>query len=242
VLLLCLPATLAVCGCQVQLHGDLAEDEANQVLAALLDAGLTAEKRPGEEGVFGVFVEEKEFAAAVRVLEGNGLPGKRYDNFGNIFGKVAMFSTPMEEKARYLYAMQEELARTVSEIGGVVEARVHLVLPEQDQLGRVVQMPSAAVFVKYIDDDRHDSVAHRMEIRRLVAAGVPNLDEEKIVVSFFPENAVPPVASPGGPWENILGLKVAGESAPRLWWMLAGVVGAMLLEAMIFLFLRKGGK
>jgi type III secretion protein J len=240
---LCLPALLFVCGCQVQLYGALTEGEANQVLAVLLDAGLAAEKRPGEEGVFGVFVEETEFAAAIRVLDGKGLPARRYDDFGNVFGKVAMFSTPLEEKARYLYAMQEELAHTVSEIDGVLSARVHLVLPEQDQLGRTIQTPSAAVFVKHVDDERHDSAAQRMEIRRLVAAGVPNLDEERIVVSFFPGAGEPTPALSRPQWKKILGLKIGEESAPRLWWLLGGVAGAMLLEAAILAFLlRKGRK
>jgi type III secretion protein J len=240
---LCLPALLFVCGCQVQLFGALTESEANQILAVLLDAGLAAEKRPGEEGVFSVSVEETEFAVAIRILDGRGLPTRRYDDFGNVFGKAAMFSTPLEEKARYLYAMQEELAHTVSEIDGVLSARVHLVLPEQDQLGRTLQTPSAAVFIKYVDDERHDPVSQRMEIRRLVAAGVPNLDEERIVVSFFPgaDESHPAPSRP--PWKKVLGLKLDEDSASRLWWMLGGIAGAMLLEATILvLLLRKGGK
>lgn len=234
-------AALLLAGCQVQLQGSLSESEANLVLAALLDAGLTAEKRAGEENTFAVFVEEAEFAAAVRVLDAKGLPGRRYDDLGNVFGKVAMFSTPLEEKARYLYAMQEELAHTVSEIDGVLAARVHLVLPEQDQLGRSIQTPSAAVFVKHVDDERHDPITHRLEIRRLVSVAVPNLDEERIVVSFFPAGAESPVVLPPRPWKTVLGLKVSEESVPRLWWILGGAGAVLAVIVSLSIVLRRSG-
>jgi type III secretion protein J len=221
---------LLLAGCQTQLFGNLSESEANAVLAALLDASLSAEKRLGEENTFAVFVEADEFAQAVRVVEDQALPGRRYDDMGNVFGKEAMFSTPLEEKARYLYAMQEELAHTVGTIDGVLQARVHLVLQEKDQLGRDVQTPSAAVFVKYLDDERHDATTQRREIRRLVAAAIANLDEERIVVSFFPSpiRRLPPVALS---WRSILGVRVEEDSLTRL-----GVfLGCLLLLVLVLL-------
>ncbi|MCC8189014.1 MAG: type III secretion inner membrane ring lipoprotein SctJ [Planctomycetes bacterium] len=237
-----LALSVLVAGCQVQLHGELQESEANLVLAALLDAGLTAEKRAGDEGTFAVFVEENEFAAAVRILDAKGLPGRRYDDLGNVFGKVAMFSTPMEERARYLHAMQEELAQTIAQIDGVLSARVHLVLPEQDQLGRSLQTPSAAVFVRHVDDDRHAPVLHRLEIRRLVAAGIPNLDEDRIVVSFFPADVESSALPHAVPWKQVLGLRVAAESVPRVWWLAGTAAALVLLETVIFLLLGRRRK
>lgn len=181
-LVLCLCLT----GCKTELYTNLREDEANIVLAALLDEGLSAEKAAGEENLFSVMVEKSQFARAMAVLDQKGLPPKRHETLGTVFGKDAMFSTPMEEKARYLYAMQEELSHTLSEIDGVLSARVHLVLPEKDQMGKDLHVPSAAVFVKHVDDTRRDPASHRNEIRRLIAAAVPELAEDRIVVSFFP--------------------------------------------------------
>ena len=164
--ILCLSMVLA--GCQTRLYGELSEKEANEILAALLEASIQAEKQAGEEGTFTIFVEESDFARAVRIMEDRALPERRYNDMGSVFGKEAMFSTPLEENARYLYAMQESLAQTVAQIDGVIAARIHLVLPEQDQLGRNVREPSGAVFVKYVEDDRYDPAAYRTEIRRLV--------------------------------------------------------------------------
>jgi len=50
-----------------------------------------------------------------------------------------------------IYALSEELSRTVSEIDGVISARVHVVLPENDPLRRDLVPSSASVFI------RHDS-------------------------------------------------------------------------------------
>jgi len=232
---------LLLTGCATQLYDNLSEAEANAVIAALLESGVSAQKRPGTEGTHSVFIEQADFARAVRVLDERGLPGKRYSDLGRVFGKESMFSTPMEEKARYLYAMQEELSHTIALIDGVLEARVHLVLPEQDQLGRELQKPSAAVFLKHTDDERYDPMAHQPEIRRLIAAAVPNLVEDRIVVSFFPAEArtVGPVVPPA--LTTVLGVKVAADSAGTLWTLLGGaVIVCAALAASTFVFWRRG--
>jgi type III secretion protein J len=238
-LLICLSLT----GCQTQLYGSLSETEANEVLAALLDASLQAEKRPGEEGTYSIFVEETHFAQAVRLLAAGAVPRQRFDDLGKVFGGDAMFSTPMEEKAKYLHAMQEELSHTVSGIDGVLSARVHLVLPEQDQLGRELQTPSAAVMIRYVDDERHDAAFQRIEIRRLVAASIPNLSEDRIVVSFFP---VPPLDRTAIEPEmrEALGLRLAGDSVERFWLMLggAGALSLLLIVLLVFALRRKAKK
>lgn len=221
---------LFLAGCQTQLYGDLSEGEANAIQAVLATGSIRAEKRPGAEGTYAVFVEEADFSRAVELLEAHALPRRRYDDLGKVFGKEAMFSTPAEEKARYLYAMQEELSHTISAIDGVLAARVHLVFSERDQLGQTLQEPSAAVFIRHVDDDRHDPIRHRLEIGRLIAASVPNLNEDRIVVSFFPVKPLPP-ARPAPAWKTVLGLRVAPESFERAWWMFAGAGAACLFLA-----------
>lgn len=238
-----LAACLFFAGCQTQLYGNLEEKEANAVVAALQEASIPAQKRAAAEGMYAVFVDEGDIAKAMRVLDGLALPRHHFDDLGSVFGKGAMFSTPLEEKARFLYAMQEELAKTIASIDGVLAARVHLVLPETDQLGRAVQTPSAAIFVKHVDDDRHDPVNDRLEIRKLVAAGIPNLDPEQIVVTFFP--ASPQEAFSAGPeLRDVLGVRIEGDSLPRLWVGLgiAGAVVVVLLALCLYLALRKGKK
>lgn len=228
-------------GCATQLYDNLVEAEANAIIAALRENDIFAEKRPGTEGSFCVFIEETDFARAVRILDTHALPGKRYDDLGQVFGKDAMFSTPMEEKARYLYAMQEELSHTIALIDGVVAARVHLVMPEQDQLGRQLQTPSAAIFVKHSDDERHDPTRLQVEIRRLISASVPNLTEEAIVIAFFAAEPLPPPQLRINREVVLLGVKIAPESVIHFWQILAGAVGIglVLASSLMFIFLRR---
>lgn len=240
----CLALAACLCllaGCQTQLYGDLSEAEANAVMAALLEASISAEKRAGAEGAYGVFVDKEDFARAMLVLEAKALPAKRYADLGTVFGKETMFTTPTEEKARLLHAMQEEIARTLSSIDGVLEARVHLVLAEQDQLGRTLQTPSAAVFIKHVDDERHDPLTHRNDIRRLVAASVPNLDEERIVVTFFAVRPLSPSQVRPPAFREVLGLRLAPDSADAFAWLAAGA-GVLLagLGVVAALLWRRG--
>jgi type III secretion protein J len=239
---LCAPAlaALVLAGCSTQLYADLTEKDANLILATLREANIPANKQPGVEGTYIVMVDETHFARAMEILDEKSLPRRKYDDLGSVFAKGGMFSTPLEEKARYLYATQEELSQTLSAIDGVLLARVHLVLPEQDQLGRVVQKPSAAVFVKYIDDPRYDTTAYQRDIRRLVAASVPNMEEERIAVTFFPTTMKVRDASAAPALVPVWNLQVSPLSASILRIYIATAVGVIILlfAALIALWWR----
>ena len=66
-LLLIVAAALLLAGCdkETTLHAGLEERQANLVMAALRDAGITCHKEPGEEGTWNVMVAEPKFAEAV---------------------------------------------------------------------------------------------------------------------------------------------------------------------------------
>ncbi len=226
-----LPLILGCClllaGCQTQLFGSLTETEANAVLAALRSAAIKAEKKAGGEGTFAISVDEADFARAVKLLEEQALPARTYADFGTVFGGNAMFSTPLEDKARYLYALQEDLAHTVASIDGVLQARVHLVLQEQDQLGRQMHEPSAAVMVKYIDDARHDPVGHLSSIRKIIGAAVPNMKDENIQVSFVP--AAKAEATQPQTWREVAGVRMMPGDESRFFLLLGIPAGLCLL-------------
>ena len=64
-------AALLLAGCdkEATLHSGLEEQQANLVMAALLDAGIACHKSPGAEGTWNVTVVESKFAEAVDRLE-----------------------------------------------------------------------------------------------------------------------------------------------------------------------------
>lgn len=186
--LLLLPLLLlAACGRQ-ELYGQLDERQANEMIAALRRVNIEAQKNPGEDGVWNVSVSPENFSRSVEVLRANGLPRDQFASLGQVFEKKGFVSSPLEERARLIYGLSQELSHTVSEIDGVVQARVHLAIPEPDPLSDKLKPSSAAVFIKYQPgfDLRNETGA----IKSLVINSVEGLSYDKVSVVMFPSKAV----------------------------------------------------
>lgn len=191
VLVICLSLLLQACSERVELHRQLTEQEANEVVAELADKHIRATKVPAKDGVI-VVVNATEIARAVRTLEAVGLPRAARTTLGNTFRKEGVISTPLEERARYIYALSQELETTLSNIDGVIVARVHVVLPERVAPGEPVQPASASVFIKH--DPRLDPDSIRARVRRMVASSLPGMatavdNSQKLTVVFVPATA-----------------------------------------------------
>ena len=145
---ICMAVLLVGCDKEATLHSGLAERQANLVMAALLDAGIDCHKSPGEEGTWNVLVGEKDFAVAVNLLERRGLPRETRPGIGQVFKKTGMISSPGEERIRFMDALAQDLSRTISEIDGVISARVHIVLPNNDPFAKNALPSSAAVAIR----------------------------------------------------------------------------------------------
>lgn len=173
---------LAACGARVDLLGAVPEDEANDVLAALLKADIRATKSAGKEGMVGVHVQSDQVGRALEVLRENGLPRERFAGMGQVFKKEGLISSPLEERARYVYALSQELSNTLSKIDGVLAARVHVVLPERGAAGEPGVLSTAAVFIKHQDDYNLEII--QPQIRRLVTNSIPGLTADRVSVVF----------------------------------------------------------
>jgi type III secretion protein J len=195
--LLC--AVLAGCGRAV-LFADLDEHQANQVEAALLAADVDAEKVPADNKKgWKILVESGDFPHAVEVLRAQGLPTDSFDTLGSVFKKEGFVSSPLEERARYLYALSQELERTLEQIDGVVAARVHIALPQHDPLDHDDKSASASVVI--IEQPGSKVRERETDIKAIVTDSVEGLDNiNKVTVKFFtrehPEAPVPTQKSP----------------------------------------------
>lgn len=178
--LLLLLGLLAGCAKQVELMGAIPEAEANEVIAALQNAGIDAAKVPGKEGQVGVSISPERVGRAVDLLREKGLPRERFAGMGQVFRKEGLISSPLEERARYLYALSQELGATLTQIDGVVVARVHVVLPERNVAGDASVPSSAAVFIKHLEGYSLDTL--QPLIRRLVTHSIPGLTPEKVSI------------------------------------------------------------
>lgn len=180
-----LGAALLFAGCdkETTLHSGLPEQQANLVMAALLDVGISCHKTPGEEGTWNVMVVESRFADAVNILDKAGLPRREYQGIGEVFKKTGMISSPSEERIRFMDALAQDLSRTISGIDGVVDARVHVVLPENDPFARNSLPSSAAVAIRSRwDADLTEIVP---SVKGLVKNAIEGLQYEKIMVTVF---------------------------------------------------------
>lgn len=180
-----LALALSACGDSVELLAAISEREANEILATLLPAGIDARKLPGKEGMVGIAVAGRDVAEALRVMRANGLPQERFARMGEVFRKEGLISSPLEERARYIYALSQELAETVSQIDGVITARVHVVLPDRAPGASEVLAPSAAaVFIKYKEPYSLDGVVP--QIKRLITNSISNLSYDNVSVVLVP--------------------------------------------------------
>ena len=181
----------AGCGKEATLHSGIGERQANLVMAALLDSGIDCRKEPGEEGTWNVLCSESRFAEAVNILERRGLPQQPRQGIGEVFKKSGMISSPSEERIRFMDALAQDIAKTISMIDGVIDARVHVVLPENDPFARNTLPSSAAVAIRSRwDADLDDLVP---SIKALVKNAIEGLSYEKIQVTIFKD--VPPTAA-----------------------------------------------
>jgi type III secretion protein J len=184
---LTLSFALAGCGGSVELLSNISEREANEVVGVLSEADINVQKSPGKEGAVNLTVEQSHVARAIAVLTAEGMPRERRATMGDVFRKEGLISSPLEERARYLWALSQELSETISQIDGVLRARVHVVLPERSTGGDAPLPSSAGVFVKHRRNvNLDDSVPN---IKRLVASSVPGLTAEKVSVVLVASSA-----------------------------------------------------
>ena len=191
VLLLVSLALLAGCS-RSELYSELDEHQANEVQAALFEAGIDSTKRRSADGKFWIVsIAPEHFAPAMQVMNARHLPRSRYQSLGDVFKKEGIVSSPTEERARYIHALQQEMADTISRIDGVIDARVNIALPEKSPLQAERVSGSASVVV--IERPGSNVRDRLVDIQAILKDGVEGLDDSgRITVKFFSGAATTP--------------------------------------------------
>lgn len=133
-----------------------------------------------EEGTDAVTVNEEDFSRAKLLLAGQGLPKAAPGGYA-ILDQLPMGVSRAVEGERLRQARETELARSIQEIDAVVEARVHLAMPEASVFVRDNASPSASVVVK-LQGGRMLSDAQVSSIVNLVASSVPGMKPEAVTI------------------------------------------------------------
>jgi flagellar M-ring protein FliF len=130
------------------------------------------------------------------VLADDGLPHGGSVGY-EIFDKSDAFGTStFVENVNEVRALEGELARTISSLSLIAEARVHLVLPQRELFTRERQEPSASIVVKMRGAERLN--AHQVAaIQHLVASAVPNLTPARVSIVDTDGNLLAPGVGDG---------------------------------------------
>ena len=144
-----LSALLLCVGCnEVVLYADMPEKEANEMMALLLDAGISAAKEKGTEGRWTLNVAQGEFAKAVGELRKHGYPRDRYEDIGNLFKKSGLVSSPTEERIRLMIA--GDIDHLGAALGALEQSPHHVVMR-----GRPVEFLLEAPAIDDVADEIH---------------------------------------------------------------------------------------
>ncbi len=209
---------LCLAGCDTaDLYSNLTESDANTIIGVLLARDIQATKRPGKDGVFSVSVPKGQFAKAVELLKWYGIPQESFNGIGKVFAKSGIVSSPTEEKIRFMYALSQDIAETLSQLDGVVNSRVNLVLPKNDPYTETTTPSSASVFLKCRPG--FDLASLLPQIKALVMNSVEGLAYDRISVTVVESRSMDlyyPVKSEQ-PMNSVLGMTVTPDSTKTLW-------------------------
>ncbi len=160
------------------LYANLAEKDASQVVDALQKSGVEYHV---DEATGMILVPAGKVKELRMKLASAGLPNSTGMGFELLQKDMGFGTSRLVERARYLQAMQGELARTIATIGAVQSARVHLAIPKQSVFVRERKKPSASVTVRLLAGrvlapGQVDAIVH------LVASSVPELEPGRVTV------------------------------------------------------------
>lgn len=212
---------LVLAACKADLYTGLAERDANDIVGALAQEGIPANKVAAGE-TFTVAVDKARFPEAVAVLERRGLPGKPNPDIDTLFPDTGLVQSAAQQQARMTYAISQELSRTISEIDGVLSARVHVVLPQSDMLGRDLKPSSASVFIRYSPSANVEQYAS--QIKLLVANSIEGLLYDNITVVMVPAAPAETATLTGPKLVDVMGVWVHPASKARLTTIVGGLV------------------
>ena len=114
-------------------------------------------------------------------LASKGLPKTTNTGIDSLKDQSAMTTSQFMEQVRYTAAMEQELARTITQIDSIQTARVHLAMPKQSVFVRDRTPPKASIVVtpfpgRYVSPSQVQALIH------LVASSVPLMSTENVTV------------------------------------------------------------
>jgi len=160
------------------LYGNLSDSDASSVVQALQTASIEY-KLDASSGA--IMVPAERVHDARLQLAGQGLPQGKNSSVELMSKDPGFGVSQFMENARYQYALEGELARTISSLQAVEAARIHVALPQQSAFVRDRRPASASVLLQLRPGNRLQA-EQVSAIVHLVASSIPELDSDNVTV------------------------------------------------------------
>lgn len=160
------------------LYGNLSDSDASSVVQALQTASIEY-KLDSSSGA--IMVPAERVHDARLQLAGQGLPQGKNASVELMSKDPGFGVSQFMENARYQYALEGELARTISSLQAVEAARIHLALPQQSAFVHDRRPASASVLLQLRPGNRLQA-EQVSAIVHLVASSIPELDSDNVTV------------------------------------------------------------
>ena len=176
---------LLLSGCQMELYSNLSENDVNNMLSIMLSNGIDSEKvKDKKSKAYALMIDKDKIPKAIGLLKEHGYPREKVTGVQELFKKEGLVSSPMEERVRYIYALSQSVQETLSQIDGVLTARVHIVMPENNPFADTIKPSSASVFIKYNPSSNIKNI--KSKIKLIVEKSIEGLSYEKVSVVMLP--------------------------------------------------------
>jgi flagellar M-ring protein FliF len=162
---------------QKMLFSGLSDADKAAATEALTQAGIDSRI---DNGSGTLTVAEDDYYKARMLLASQNLPKAAPGGYA-ILDQLPMGVSRAVEGERLRQARETELARSIQEIEGVTEARVHLAVPENTVFVRDNAAPSASVVVR-LAAGRSLSEAQVRSVINLVASSVPGMKPDAVTI------------------------------------------------------------
>jgi flagellar M-ring protein FliF len=160
------------------LFPDMQAKESSEVIAILQQSNINYKLDP----VSGVLLVPSSEVQGLRMrLAAEGYPRSSGQGMAMLNEEQGFGTSQFIERARYQRALEEELARSISQLQNVRSARVHLATPKQSVFVRDRKPPTASVVVnlysgRNLQDDQVAAISH------MVASSVPNMNSDNVSI------------------------------------------------------------
>ncbi|MBS4168669.1 type III secretion system inner membrane ring lipoprotein SctJ [Parachlamydia sp. AcF125] len=218
---------LASCSSEKTIVHGIREQDANEIIVFLSSKNIESTKVQSTESsgsgpqkvvLWDVVVPANKAIEAMDFLDQEGLPRKHQESLLDIFGSSSLMPSEMQEKIRYQAGLAQQIANTIKQIDGIIDANVMISFPQENPLtGETTGSITASVYIKHngILDDPNSHL--RTKIKELVAASVTGLKYENVTV--IGERAAiserPFRTDASNPLVNIWSINLSKESVSR---------------------------